>query len=96
MWEHKRESNTLELRIYLDKNKILARIIGNLRHYLIKSKILCHRKIRKGKDPEKRVDQESLERSLLSVQNGSLLWASLIYIRIILPNCDKMNFFGNK
>lgn len=71
----KERGNTLELRIYLDKNKILARIIGNLRHYLIKNKILCHRHIRKGKDPEKRVDQESLERSLLSVQNGSLLWA---------------------
>ena len=82
--------NTLEFRIYLDKKKNLTRITGNVRHHIIRCKILCHSQPRRRQRPEMRVDQESLKDSLLSVQSGLFLQVELFYTRIIILNSDEI------
>ena len=75
--------NTLEFRVYLDKKKTLTRITGNVRHNIIRCKILCQGQPRKRQRDE--VDQESLKESLLSVQTGLFLQVERFYTRIIIP-----------
>ena len=82
--------NTLEFRVYLDKKKTLTRITGNVKHNIIRYKILCQGQPRKRQRPEMRVDQESLKESLLSVQSGLFLWVELFYTKIIIPNSDEI------